>query len=202
MPHAIYTIGHSNHTPARFLELLNGSQITAIGDVRSQPFSRFNPGFSRDVLKVWLGTAGVQYAFLGHELGARSTDPGCYQEGKVVYRRLASQPHFQSGLDRVVHGAARHRIALLCAEKEPLDCHRTILISRQLVERGLAVLHILPDGSAEPHAKTMLRLLSGLGLDEPHMFRSDEETLQLAYERQEQRIAYQEPDPSDPELVA
>ncbi len=202
MPEPLFTIGHSNHTPERFLELLRLHGITAVSDVRSRPYSRFNPHFNQDLLKQWLAEAQVYYVFQGGELGARSSDQLCYRDGKVVYDRLASQPEFQGALDRLVAGSARYRVALLCAEKEPLDCHRCILVAKQLLRRNVSVSHILADGSAEAHDQTLERLLVELRLAEPHMFRTQEETLELAYKLQEEKIAYAPPEPADPALVA
>lgn len=202
MPNPIFTVGHSHHTPERFLELLRASDIDAVADVRSQPYSRFNPDFNQRVLRAWLSEAGLQYVSLGGELGARSSEKSCYENGKVVYDRLAAQPDFKRGLDRLIQGAATYRITLLCAEKEPLDCHRTILVSRELITRGANVVHILSDGALETHSQTMARLLDNFGLTAPHMFRTPEQTLALAYQQQEEKIAYQEPETADPVLVA
>jgi uncharacterized protein (DUF488 family) len=146
---AVFTIGHSTHPIETFLELLRAHAVTAVADVRSAPFSRFNPQFNEDALAHSLKTADIAYVFLGRELGARSDDPACYEQGRVHYGRLAKTALFQAGLGRVLHGSEKQRIALLCAEKEPLDCHRTILVARALTERGVAVEHILADGRLE-----------------------------------------------------
>ena len=186
----VYTIGHSTHSLERFLELLALNAITAIADVRSQPYSRFNPQFNREPFKLALAENGVSYAFLGQELGARSDDECCYDGDKVQYDRIAKTELFQRGLDRVRTGAAGYRLALLCAEKEPLDCHRTILVARHLIERGLTVAHILAGGRSEPHNEAMRRLVHRLGLVEDHLFQSRETVLLQSYEEQGSRIAY------------
>ncbi len=111
----VFTVGHSTHSAAKVLELLRRNEITAIADVRSQPYSRMNPQFNREPMKDALKSAGISYVFLGRELGARSEDRSCYIDGKVQYDRLARTDLFQRGLARVVDGASRHRIALLCA---------------------------------------------------------------------------------------
>ncbi len=98
----IYTIGHSTHTIEAFLELLRKHGVTAVADVRSAPFSRFNPQFNKDTLQGTLAAHGIKYVFLGRELGARSDDPACYENGRVQYARLARAASFHSGLDRVV----------------------------------------------------------------------------------------------------
>src|SRR5262249_62321000 len=121
MSECVYTIGHSTHDPERFIELLRAHGITAIGDVRSNPYSRMNPQYNRETLKTILAAADITYVFLGRELGARSQDPACYERGKVQYDRLARTELFRAGLDRVRDGMERFRLALMCAEKEPLE---------------------------------------------------------------------------------
>lgn len=190
MTRQVYTIGHSNREFADLLALLRRHGITAVGDVRSQPYSRRYPQFSREPLEKALKEAGIQYVFLGRELGARSDDPKCYENGSVKYERIAATELFQSGLDRVERGMETHRVALLCAEKEPLNCHRFALVSRELARRGVQVLHILEDGRAEPHEETIARMLTALHLPEVDLFRSREEIVASAYQVHGDRIAY------------
>jgi hypothetical protein len=110
----IFTIGHSTHSAEEFVALLRQHQVEAVADVRSSPFSRFNPQFNREPLEQFLKVNGIRYVFLGKELGARSEDRSCYLDGRVQYGRLAQTPLFQSGLDRVLQGAAKYRVALMC----------------------------------------------------------------------------------------
>ena len=161
---AILTIGHSNHPLEAFLGLLDRRRVTALADVRSAPYSRFNPQFNREALRGALAERGIRYVYLGRELGGRSDDPAGYEGGRIRYDRLARTERFRTGLARVMRGAAEHRIALMCAEKEPLDCHRTLLVARALEEHGVDVAHILPDGGIEPQADAMERLLVQSGL--------------------------------------
>jgi uncharacterized protein (DUF488 family) len=130
--------------------------------------------------------------FLGKELGARSDDKGCYQNGRVQYNLLAQTDLFRHGIDRVTKGARTHRVALMCAEKEPLDCHRTILVARSLYEHGLAVKHILADGRLEDHADTIERLIATQRVGGVDMFRDKEAVITDAYNRQGEAIAYRE----------
>lgn len=187
----VYTIGHSNHTVERFIELLTMHRIATVGDVRSSPYSRFNPQFNREGLKHVLAASGVGYVFLGRELGARSDDPACYELGKVQFDRLAMTGLFQKGLDWVEAAARGDRLALMCAEKEPLDCHRTILVAPHIEARGLAVAHILDDGTLEKHTATLDRLLRLLDLPDQDLFRSHQEILEDAYRIRGARIAYE-----------
>ena len=160
----ILTVGHSNHSLETFLGLLKRHRVTALADVRSAPYSRFNPHFNRESLASALKARGVRYVYLGRELGGRSDDPACYEEGRIRYDRVAQTDGFREGLERVVRGAAEHRVVLMCAEKDPLDCHRTLLVARALDERGVDVAHMLFDGRLEPHAGVMDRLLAESGV--------------------------------------
>jgi uncharacterized protein (DUF488 family) len=189
-PITVYTVGHSTHAVEQFLDLLERNGVTAIADVRSSPFSRHNPQFNKDTLSVELKKRGIAYVFVGKELGARSDDPACYEGGRVRYDRLAQTSIFKAGLDRVLSGAQKYRIALMCAEKEPLDCHRTLLVSRALEQLGVSIVHILSDGSTEAQPKTMSRLLDLVGLPHEDMFRSHDELVATACELREQKIAY------------
>jgi uncharacterized protein (DUF488 family) len=190
MQEFVFTIGHSTQPAERFIALLKQHGITAVADVRSQPYSRMNPQFNREDLREALRESGVAYVFLGKELGARSEDRACYHDGKVQYGLLAQTDLFRHGLDRVQEGARNFRIALMCAEKEPLECHRTILVARHLETLGLEVRHILGDGRLESHADAMNRLVRHLHLPEGDMFRSREDVVAEAYRLQEERVAY------------
>jgi uncharacterized protein (DUF488 family) len=186
----LFTIGHSTHPTETFLGLLGKHDISAVADVRSTPASRFNPQFNQAALKSALGTVKISYVFLGKELGARSDDPSCYVDGKVQYARLARSQAYQLGIDRLVAGRAHHRIAILCSEQEPLDCHRTVLVSESLIAEGVPVVHILSNGGLEPHEATRQRLRELHRLADDDLFHSAEELVALALSRQEDRIAY------------
>ena len=185
----LYTVGHSNHSIEKFIALLTAHRITAIADVRSRPFSRRHPQFNKERLATTLSQQGIAYLFLGKELGARSEDPSCYEKGKVQYARLAAAPPFKAGIDRVLAGAAKFRVALMCAEKEPLDCHRTLLVSRALEGAGASIAHILADGSLEPQERTMSRLIDLVGLPRDDLFRRDD-LIAAACRLREDKIAY------------
>lgn len=186
----VFTIGHSTQPLEQFVSLLKRHGITAIADVRSAPYSRHNPQFNRESLRDALKQESISYVFLGKELGARSEDECCYLHNKVSYSRLAKTDLFKAGIKRVLEGARTYRVALMCAEKDPLDCHRTILVSRELVKEDVKVTHISQSGALEPHEAAISRLIDQLGVGGEDMFRPREEAVQLAYERQEQLIAY------------
>ena len=189
-PYPIFTIGHSTHWLETFIALLKQHDITVVADVRSAPYSRFAPQFNKKSLEHRLKVNGIRYVFLGRELGARSEDRTCYENGRVEYQRLAKTDLFRDGIERIIRGANSYRIALMCAEKEPLECHRTLLVGRELVEHGLQVAHILADGRLESHDDSMERLLDAVGLPHKDLFRSREELISEAMIRQEERVAY------------
>jgi len=186
----VFTIGHSNHPIEAFIALLKQHGISALADVRSAPYSRFHPQFNKDALEKALKEQGIKYVFLGRELGARSEDRSCYENGRVRYPLLARTALFRQGIERVTTGAAEYSIALMCAEKEPLECHRTLLVARALDELGVPIRHILADGRIEAHGEAMLRLLDLLGLPREDLFRSKQELLAEAIDRQERKVAY------------
>ncbi len=186
----LFTIGHSTHTIDRFMELLSIHGITAVCDVRSQPYSKFNPQFNRETLQSELKRHGIAYVYLGKELGPRSVDPSYYENSRVRYDLLAKTDLFQEGLRRVREGMKTHRIALMCAEKDPIMCHRTILVSRRLADKDIRVRHILEDGSIEENEDAMKRLMNLLKLPEQDLFTPAEGMIERAYDIQGEKIAY------------
>lgn len=188
----LFTVGHSTHSIDVFIALLAKNGVTAIADVRSSPYSRFSPQFSREALKQHLRGANVAYTFLGKELGARSDNPACYRAGKVQYDLLAKQPAFADGVARLKEGMARYSIALMCAEKDPIECHRALLVARHLHKNGVPVAHIHADGSLEQQDMFESRLLAICKLPEGDMFKTRADFLQEAYAKQGERVAYQD----------
>ena len=194
MSKKLFTIGHSRHSFPQFLDLLKKHQISAVCDVRSTPYSRLHPHFNREQLRQELKRLDIAYVFLGKELGGRSSDSSCFDaEGRVQYDRIAEKDEFLRGLERVSEGAKTHRIALMCVEKDPLTCHRTILVCRHLRREGdLSILHILEDGQTESHEESEMRLLRLARMEQGDLFKSFQEQLEEAYDYQGRRIAYRE----------
>jgi len=189
----IYTIGHSNHPIDKLLALLAQHGVELVADVRSHPASRFNPQFNRETLRASLAAARVDYEFLGRELGARATDDGVYVDGKVDYEQLARTAPFREGIERVSAAAATRRVALMCAEKDPIGCHRAILVCPALAARGFAPLHVHADGRLESDAELGDRLLAELGLAEDDLFRDRAAVLAEAYRRRGRELGYERP---------
>lgn len=197
----ILTIGHSTHPMDRFLGLLSGAGATAVADVRSSPYSRFSPQFSKDALKSALTAAGIAYTFLGKELGARSSDPRHYRHGRVQYALLAKSELFAEGIRRVCEGAKRYSIVLMCAEKDPIECHRALLVSRNLSEGGTPISHIHADGTLESQVQLEDRLLHLWKLPSGDMFKARGEFVAEAYALQGERVAYQDDQMAQQEIT-
>ena len=187
----VFTIGHSTHHLEAFVALLRRYEVAQVMDIRSRPYSRFNPQFNRESLARSLAQCGIVYVFLGAELGGRSDDPSCYENGRIRYDRVAATPSFRRGLGRVVRDAGGRTVALMCAEKEPLNCHRTLLVAQALATREVTVRHILADGGVETHAAAMKRLLAiHGGGPQGELFASPGGLVEWAVARQVERIGY------------
>jgi len=190
-PQPILTIGHSNHALAAFVALLNGAEVTAVADVRSAPVSRFSPHFNKVALAASLAEKGISYVFLGKELGGRPELPELFSDGVADYEKMAVVPAFKTAIDRLITGAESHRVAIMCAEADPLDCHRCLLVGRALAEAGIDVGHILSSGQVLTHAEIEDRLLDLAGLtDENLLPASRGERLAEAYRARARKAAY------------
>jgi uncharacterized protein (DUF488 family) len=186
----LLSIGHSNLPADQFLTLLKAHNVTAIADVRSVPFSRRFPWFSSRTLCERLHSKGICYIMMGDTLGGRPANPALYRDGIADYEAMADTAEFQAGVDRVVAEATHHRLCLMCSEREPLDCHRCLLVARALAQRGCTVGHILGDGSIEPHTAAEERLLAGLRTGASgDLFGDRQSRLAEAYRRRARKIA-------------
>jgi uncharacterized protein (DUF488 family) len=188
----VFTIGHSTLACERFLELLRRWSVTAIADVRTAPYSRHSPQFNKATLRNELRQSGIAYVFLGAELGGRPTDKEMFCDGVADYEKMARTPEFLEGLKRVIKGAKRYRIAMMCSEHDPLDCHRCLLVGRALHERGIQVNHILSNGKIMKHADAEMRLMTLSGGANPDFFASGDQQRALAYRQRASRVAYSE----------
>lgn len=155
----IFTIGHSNHTIETFIELLHQHQVTALADVRSSPYSRRFPQFNQSALKTALKTANIAYVPLGDNLGARPRDRNCYIDGMARYDLIAATEAFKVGLNRLIQGSEKYQISLMCAEQDPIVCHRAILICPHLKNAGLEIYHIHKNGDLESNEDLENRVL-------------------------------------------
>jgi len=188
----IYTIGHSNHKIEDFLNLLKKHSITCIADVRSTPYSQYNTQFNREILTIDLRNANIDYIYLGDQLGARPSDTNCYNENHVNFEYLAKTEQFHNGLNRLADISLKYRAAIMCAEKDPIEFHRFILVCRNLKRLGLHIKHILSDSSIEDNSDAERRMVKLLKI-EPTLFepkKTQDQLIEQAYERQANNIAY------------
>jgi len=190
----LFTIGHSNHSLDHFLKLLSTHQISTVADVRSIPYSKYSPQFNKDVLEIALENAKIGYIFLGRELGASRTEEDCCIEGKAKYDRIAQLPTFRRGLERVLQEVEHFRVALMCSESDPITCHRTILVCRELKRTcpDLEITHILADGTEEQQEMSEERLVNFHKL-QPELFgdlTSTSGLIEKAYDLQAEKIAH------------
>jgi uncharacterized protein (DUF488 family) len=199
-PVEVLTIGHSTLPYERFLDLVRRANVNAIADVRSAPYSRQFPQFNRESLLSELRADGIAYVFLGKELGGRPSDRQFYCDGVADYERMSQTVEFSKGLDRVLEGAKKYRIALMCSERDPLDCHRCLLVGRALAQRGVRMSHILGDGRVVSHSTIEDKLLELSGRNTDDFFALPSERLATAYRERARRVAFAEPqpDPSGP----
>lgn len=205
----LFSIGHSNYKIEVFISLLQKHEVNAIADVRSHPYSRFLPHFNRAELKEALYKEGIGYVFLGRELGARPSDQECYVNGKAVYERIAATDAFHEGIQRVLKGLKKYKLSLMCAEKDPLTCHRAVLVCQHLRHFDFKINHILKNGDLESHSNLEERMLARHGFAEffepyeeqaqlslfdqqNNSFLIKEECLEKAYNLQGDEIAYVE----------
>ena len=179
-PRSVWTIGHSNHTVEKLIELLQQHRIDVVADVRTNPYSAYNTQFNKEELQLSLAEAGIRYVFLGAELGGRPADDAMYDvDGRVRYDLVSASSTYLDGIERLVRGAERYRVALLCGEEDPISCHRRRLVGRTLVQRGMLLEHIRGDGSISTEADLEAREATEfperfqLTLDGPPPWRSE-----------------------------
>jgi uncharacterized protein (DUF488 family) len=191
----IFTVGHSSQAIEDFIQQLKLHEIQVLADVRSIPYSSRYPHFSRESLQKSLIVDAIRYLFLGRELGARRDESECYVDGRASYAAITKLPNFIRGIDRLLDGTEKRRIALMCAEQDPLTCHRTILICRELARHGVTIRHICRGGELETHEHAERRLIAEEfgGDEQADLFAgapSTDTRLNEAYDVRANRIAY------------
>jgi len=158
----LYTIGYGARTLDEFLTTLAAHRIEYLLDVRTAPYSKFKPEFSKDALETALQTKNIGYMFLGDSLGGQPRDPECTTDGKVDYAKVRRQEFFRTGLERVRAVYEQGvRAVLMCSEGRPEDCHRSKMIGEALAEAGIAVRHIDEQGRLLSQLQVMDRLTGG-----------------------------------------
>ena len=194
---SIYTVGHSTHELTYFLKLIQMHQVNCLVDVRSVAASSYNPQFNKDTLSVFLKDNGITYLHFSREFGARQTAKELLDNtGQLDFEKVHHASHFKQGIERLKQGAVKgYTIALMCAESEPLDCHRFGMVSTALVRDDIDVLHIMKDGSVKTHHELEKELIKKYEkkLPQPDIFTTSitpEEQLKVAYKLQNKDIAY------------
>jgi len=188
----LYTIGHSNHAIGKFIALLKIYEIRVVIDVRSSPYSSYCPQFNQDTLTLALKKSDIAYLYLGNELGARPDDACCYENGRISFLKIIKSDSFNNGIHKVLCEMQNHKIVLLCSEKDPINCHRTIIISHFLSRYGVHIQHILENGAIEENSETEKRLLKTMKI-ERSLFEQDateENLIEEAYSKQAKNISY------------
>lgn len=190
MGHEVLTIGHSTHSYERFLTLLRKAGATAVADVRSSPYSRHFPHFNREALQSELRADKIAYVFLGDELGGRPKNKSYFLNGVADYEKMSCDHMFREGIRRVASGMDKYRIALMCSEHNPMDCHRCLLVGRELKSHSVQVRHIMSNGSLITQNQVESDLLRQSGAADADMFAAPAERIAKAYQFRAQRVAF------------
>lgn len=144
----LFTLGHSNHPPDKFVKLLTDNRIECVVDVRSRPYSRWASFANRENLDKLLASLNISYLYLGNLLGGLV--PGLDRKNKAerlkAYDSIRQEKYFIDGIDRLIEEIKKHRTCILCAEENPAACHRHLLIAASMADRGVQILHIRGDG--------------------------------------------------------
>lgn len=212
----LYTIGHSNQSFEEFLHMLYAQDIGVIVDVRSVPASKYTPQFNKEILQVALKRAEITYLSFASEFGARRTD-SLDVNGRVNFERAVQTSAFVHGVERLNVGLSKgYRIALMCSEANPLECHRFSMISRYFYEHGVDVQHIIKHTTKEGEVHILTESHKQLQdamiaeyvkkkkipiVSPPDMFGENEVTpeqqIVLAYRQKNKEIAYQQQTDND-----
>ena len=198
MNNILYTIGHSQHDVEYFVYMLQKYQINFILDVRSTPYSQFVASYNRENIKAILKNEDIEYSFMGKYFGARPDDIKLYtKEGYLDFEKTRKSVKFQNGVENVIKGIqSGNNIALMCTEKDPIECHRAIMVARTFFEKGINVQHILEDSTLESHNELNHRLIDLYFPDRYQISlfsyenKSDEECLEEAYRYHNKKIGY------------
>ena len=192
------TIGHSTHETGAFIRLLHENNIDCIVDVRSSPYSQYNHQYNKETIRADLQKNGITYVFMGDLLGARFSDPALFFNGThmVDFRKVRETDNFKKGIDRIINGLNRgHNIALMCAEKDPFDCHRFALVSYTLAKKGITVKHILETGGTILNEQLEEKLLAEYASNYNQMSLFDKRktkdaAIEEGYEKRNRDIGY------------
>ncbi|MDU8351502.1 DUF488 domain-containing protein [Pseudomonas syringae pv. actinidiae] len=190
----IFSIGYAGLSQEAFLALLEKHQIQCIADVRSSPYSKAFPNYNKENMPVWLKSQRIHYVYLGAELGPRSNESSHYDNnGQVQFDRLSQTPQFDKGIRRLENGAQKMNVAIMCAEKDPMTCHRSLLVAEYSKTSQLEFSHIMQDGSLETQQEMVDRAMKTYQIT-PDMFTPLEECRKSAHKKLCSRYAYSKPE--------
>ncbi len=191
----LYTFGYGNLEIKEFLKIIKKNDIEVICDIRSQPYSSYKPEYSKEPLKEFLNENSIKYLFMGDNLGGRIDDKDCYEDNQINYEVLSQKKIFQEGLDRLLEGLKKYSVAIMCSEKEPEKCHRTLLVSRFVKNRHGNILHIHHNDTLEKHSDFENRIVEQNNNQQALLNLEDKETtLALAYKKLSKKAAYKKKD--------
>lgn len=158
----IFTIGYGAREIDEFIQVLQTIGIVYLVDVRSRPYSRYKPDFSKTTLENHLRQHDIRYVFMGDTLGGQPDDPECYTDGKVDYEKCRKKPFFREGIGRLRRAWEQQLpVAIMCSEGKPEQCHRSKLITPALINEGMGVTHIDENGQPITQEEVMHRLTGG-----------------------------------------
>ncbi len=161
-PTPIFTIGYGNRELNQIIELLKSNQISYLIDIRSSPYSKYNPDFTQNALEFNLKKYNIRYVYMGDSLGGRPNSPSCYTDGKVDYQKLSEKEFYKHGIKRLQTAWKKNLlVALLCSEAKPEECHRSKLVGQSLIEKKIDVIHIDENGELKTQSKIMDKLTNG-----------------------------------------
>ena len=186
----LYTIGYSSYDISHFISILKKQQIKALVDVRSIPYSKFAPDYNTDNIKKILENNSIYYLNFGDGLGARTKIEECYQNNIAQYSLISKTPMFKEYTKRIISGLEKFNIVLLCAESDPLKCHRDIMICRYLKKYINNISHILQNEIIEDNTQPEIRLLREYNLEQEDFFSNYIDRLNEAYDLRSNEIQY------------
>lgn len=198
MNNIIYTIGYTGFSAYEFINVLRDREINVVIDVRSTPYSERYPDYNKENLERVLKSNQIYYRNYIKEFGARQDNRNFYSsEGYLDFEVFSKSEQFLSGVEKIENSVAKgYKIVLLCAEKKPIQCHRTILVARAFHKLGYKVIHLLPDNATVTHKEIEIQLLNEYFPNRAQidMFstdvKTDEEYLNEAYKIQNKKIGY------------
>lgn len=189
MIRTIYTIGYAGHSIQSLVKLLQATGITVLADVRSTPFSSRKPEMDKPALMQALRDGGMRYIFMGEQLGGRPRNPKLYRAGKIDPQALLAHQEYKEGVTRLIAGATEHTICLLCAERDPVTCHRGLYIAESLQDAGMQVRHLI-DNQPEDHQATRARMAGLANMAHADLFASETDLRSMVIEHMREKIAF------------